>query len=432
MTTVDLRTPAALADAERWTAHNYHPLPVVIADAEGAWVTDVDGRRYLDFLAGYSALNFGHRHPGLIAAAHAQLDRVTLTSRAFVHDQFAEFCREPGRAVRQGPGAADEHRRRGGGDRDQGGPQVGLPGQGRAGRAGRTSSSRRTTSTAVRRRSSASPPTRTRGTTSGRTPRASGSCRTATSTRWPTRSTTNTVAVLLEPIQGEAGVLVPPAGYFAGRPRALRPSATCCSSPTRSSPGWAAPGAPSPSSTRASSRTCTCWARRSAAASCRSPRWPRTATCSACCARASTARRSAATRWPARSASRWSGCCATGEFQKRSAELGERLHAGLTALIGQGVVGGPRARAVGRRRHRPGADDRPAGVRAAGRARRAGQGHARLDDPAGAAAGGHRGRAGPRAGPARRPIAGTKAGPLSARTCGWPWWAPRPSPRRAG
>jgi ornithine--oxo-acid transaminase len=92
VTDLDLRTPGALADAERWTAHNYHPLPVVIADAEGAWVTDVDGRRYLDFLAGYSALNFGHRHPALIAAAHAQLDRLTLTSRAFVHDQFADFC----------------------------------------------------------------------------------------------------------------------------------------------------------------------------------------------------------------------------------------------------------------------------------------------------------------------------------------------------
>jgi len=94
MTTVDLRTPDALAAAERWTAPNYHPLPVVIAEAGGSWVTDIDGRRYLDFLAGYSALNFGHRHPALIAAAHAQLDRVTLTSRAFVHDQFADFCRE--------------------------------------------------------------------------------------------------------------------------------------------------------------------------------------------------------------------------------------------------------------------------------------------------------------------------------------------------
>src|SRR5262249_14130199 len=73
---------------------NYHPLPVVIADASGAWVTDVDGRRYLDCLAGYSALNFGHRHPTLIAAARDQLDRVTLTSRAFLHDQFGPFCHE--------------------------------------------------------------------------------------------------------------------------------------------------------------------------------------------------------------------------------------------------------------------------------------------------------------------------------------------------
>ena len=95
MTTVDndLTTPA-IAEAERYTAHNYHPLPVVIAEGEGAWVTDVDGRRYLDCLAGYSALNFGHRHPALIAAARDQLDRVTLTSRAFLHDQFGPFCRE--------------------------------------------------------------------------------------------------------------------------------------------------------------------------------------------------------------------------------------------------------------------------------------------------------------------------------------------------
>jgi len=79
---------------ERWGAHNYHPLPVVIAEAEGAWVTDVDGRRYLDFLSGYSALNFGHRHPRLLQAAQEQLDRLTLTSRAFHNDQFGLFCEE--------------------------------------------------------------------------------------------------------------------------------------------------------------------------------------------------------------------------------------------------------------------------------------------------------------------------------------------------
>jgi ornithine--oxo-acid transaminase len=77
--------------AEAHTSHNYHPLPVVLAHGEGAWMTDVDGKRFLDFLAGYSALNFGHGHPALLAAAHAQLDQLTLTSRAFVHDRFADF-----------------------------------------------------------------------------------------------------------------------------------------------------------------------------------------------------------------------------------------------------------------------------------------------------------------------------------------------------
>ena len=76
---------------EAHAAHNYHPLPVVVETAEGAWVTDVEGRRYLDCLAAYSAVNFGHGHPALIAAAKAQLDRVTLTSRAFYNDQLGPF-----------------------------------------------------------------------------------------------------------------------------------------------------------------------------------------------------------------------------------------------------------------------------------------------------------------------------------------------------
>jgi ornithine--oxo-acid transaminase len=77
-----------------YSAHNYHPLPVVVASAAGSWVTGVDGRRYLDMLAGYSALNFGHLHPRLVAAATRQLSRVTLVSRAFDHDQFGPFCAE--------------------------------------------------------------------------------------------------------------------------------------------------------------------------------------------------------------------------------------------------------------------------------------------------------------------------------------------------
>ena len=73
-------------------AHNYHPLPVTIASAEGAWVTDVEGRRYLDCLAAYSAVNFGHGHPALVQAARDQLDRVTLTSRAFRDDRLEPFA----------------------------------------------------------------------------------------------------------------------------------------------------------------------------------------------------------------------------------------------------------------------------------------------------------------------------------------------------
>ncbi|GGO63535.1 ornithine--oxo-acid transaminase [Microbacterium nanhaiense] len=73
-------------------ARNYSPLPVEIATGEGAWVNGADGRRYLDMLAGYSALNFGHRHPRLIAAAQEQLGRITLTSRAFDNDRLEPFA----------------------------------------------------------------------------------------------------------------------------------------------------------------------------------------------------------------------------------------------------------------------------------------------------------------------------------------------------
>ena len=76
---------------DRYSAHNYSPLPVVLTEGEGAWVTDVDGRRYLDLLAAYSALNFGHRHPRLVDAAQRQLGRLTLTSRAFHNDQLGPF-----------------------------------------------------------------------------------------------------------------------------------------------------------------------------------------------------------------------------------------------------------------------------------------------------------------------------------------------------
>ena len=103
MTATDLRpvdpdsilsTAEHIALAGAVMANNYHPLDVVIAEGHGAWVTDVEGNRYLDALAGYSALNFGHGHPDLVAAAQAQLTKVTLTSRAFHNDQLGPFCRD--------------------------------------------------------------------------------------------------------------------------------------------------------------------------------------------------------------------------------------------------------------------------------------------------------------------------------------------------
>ncbi|SDX73413.1 ornithine--oxo-acid transaminase [Saccharopolyspora shandongensis] len=84
----------APAHDESAVARNYNPLPVVIAEASGAWMTDVEGNRYLDCLAGYSALNFGHGHPALLGAAREQLERLTLTSRAFNNDRLGPFCRD--------------------------------------------------------------------------------------------------------------------------------------------------------------------------------------------------------------------------------------------------------------------------------------------------------------------------------------------------
>ncbi len=79
---------------ERFGAHNYHPLPVVIAKAEHIWVEDVDGKRYMDMLSSYSAVNHGHRHPDIIQALVEQAGRVTLTSRAFHNDQLGAFFEE--------------------------------------------------------------------------------------------------------------------------------------------------------------------------------------------------------------------------------------------------------------------------------------------------------------------------------------------------
>ena len=92
---------------ERYVAHNYHSLPVAITGGEGVWVTDADGKRYMDFLAAYSAINFGHGNRELITAAKAQLDRLTLTSRGST--TISSVCSGPAcSALPNGSGIADE------------------------------------------------------------------------------------------------------------------------------------------------------------------------------------------------------------------------------------------------------------------------------------------------------------------------------------
>ncbi|MER7759889.1 ornithine--oxo-acid transaminase [Streptomyces sp. NPDC097619] len=208
-------TEEAIRSAEAHSAHNYHPLPVVVASAEGAWMTDVEGRRYLDMLAGYSALNFGHGNRRLVDAAKAQLDRVTLTSRAFHHDRFAEFCaglaelcgKEMVLPMNTGAEAVETAVKTA---RKWGYEVKGVPdGHAKIVVAADNFHGRTTTivsfSTDHDARDHFGPYT------PGFEIVPYGDL-----TALRAAVTAHTVAVLIEPIQGEAGVLVPPAGYLQG------------------------------------------------------------------------------------------------------------------------------------------------------------------------------------------------------------------------
>ena len=194
--------------------HNYHPLDVTVASGEGAWVTDVDGKRYLDCLAAYSAVNFGHGHPALVAAAKDQLDRITLTSRAFHNDRLGPFAealaalagKDLVLPMNTGAEAVESAVKvaRAWGYRVKGVPQ------GKATIIVMDGNFHGRTTTII----SFSNDEQARADFGPYTP-GFVSVPYGDAAALEAAIDENTVAVLLEPIQGEAGIIVPPEGYLA-------------------------------------------------------------------------------------------------------------------------------------------------------------------------------------------------------------------------
>jgi ornithine--oxo-acid transaminase len=207
------RTDQLLTEVNKFSANNYKPLPVVIEKGEGAWVWDVDGKRYLDCLSAYSALNQGHRHPKIVAAAKAQLDRLTLTSRAFHNDQMGPFLRDVceltgfARALPMNSGAeAVETALKAA--RKWGYRVKGVP-EGKAEIITCSGNFHGRTITIISFSSEAQYQDGFGPLTPGFVTVAYGDADAIEHA-----ITKHTVAVLVEPLQGEGGVIVPPAGYL--------------------------------------------------------------------------------------------------------------------------------------------------------------------------------------------------------------------------
>jgi len=215
MSATDATTQHLLQLEDRCAAHNYHPLDVVLERGEGVWVWDVAGNKYLDFLAAYSAVNQGHNHPRIVAALVEQAGRLALTSRAFRNNRFGPFCEKLSKLtgydkvlmMNTGAEAVETAIKA---VRRWGYSEKGIPdGEARiitfeGNFHGRTTTIVSFSTDEVAR--------------SGYGPYTPGFVTVPYGDLDATRAavTKNTAAILVEPIQGEGGVLLPPAGFLRG------------------------------------------------------------------------------------------------------------------------------------------------------------------------------------------------------------------------
>ena len=234
-----------------YCAHNYHPLPVVLTRGEGVYVWDDAGNKYLDMMSAYSAVSHGHAHPRLVKALTEQASKLAICSRAFHSEKLGAFLKRVCELTGMDMALPMNTGAEGGGDRPQGCAQMGLQGKRRRRRTRPRSSSAPATSTAAPSPSSAmsSEPQYKDG--FGPFPGGIKLIPYGDADALEKAITPNTAAFLVEPIQGEAGIVVPPAGYLKKCCRNLQARTTCFSSPTRSRPASAAPASCWPASTKA-------------------------------------------------------------------------------------------------------------------------------------------------------------------------------------